>query len=227
LNNSSTNWKPVNTGLTVKKIRALVINARGQIFAGTEGGSVFRSSNDGDKWESFSYGLNHHHVRVLALHDSTQQVFAGTNGGGVFRLAESNVNSWQEINTNLIDTDIHALAVNEKGHIFAGTIGGGIFRFTDNGKGWDAINTGLIISHIWTMRINASDDIFAGTDFGGVFRSKKDEGGTWKQLVKTGLPNSSIVRALDIDANGHILVTMAASFAILTTVSTGSWPTTD
>ena len=61
--------------------------------------------------------------------------------------------SWVEINHDVIQTDVRALAINSSGHIFAGTyFGGGVFRSTDNGDSWTPVNNGLACGNIWSWR---------------------------------------------------------------------------
>jgi hypothetical protein len=53
------------------------------LFAGTLGGGVFRSVNNGKTWTAVNKGLTNTIIRSLAVMDNT--LFAGTWGGGVFR----------------------------------------------------------------------------------------------------------------------------------------------
>ena len=115
----------VNTGLTSTFVFALAINSSGHIFAGTSGGGVFRSTNNGDSWTAVNTGLTNTAVFALAI-NASGHIFAGTNGG-VFR-STNNADSWTAINTGLTNTGVAALAINSSGHIFAGTEGGGVFR---------------------------------------------------------------------------------------------------
>ena len=52
------------------------------IFAGTDGGGVYRSTNNGSSWTSINYGLTN--LTVFALASSGTNIFAGTLYGGVF-----------------------------------------------------------------------------------------------------------------------------------------------
>jgi hypothetical protein len=59
---------------------AMVSNANGYIFAGTLGGGVFRSTNNGETWTPANNGLTATDIRALAT-NSAGDVFAGTFGG--------------------------------------------------------------------------------------------------------------------------------------------------
>ncbi|MGH7453468.1 MAG: WD40/YVTN/BNR-like repeat-containing protein [bacterium] len=108
-------WQQAN-GPERGVIRALAISASGDIFAGTEGGGVFRTTNNGDNWTAVNTGLPTF-VRALAINTSGH-IFAGTDRNGVYR-STANGASWMA--TDLKDTNVRALAINTSGHIFAGT----------------------------------------------------------------------------------------------------------
>jgi hypothetical protein len=60
------------------------------LFAGTEGGGVFLSTNNGTSWTAVNTGLTHTYVLSLAVSPATGEaggtnLFAGTEGGGVWR----------------------------------------------------------------------------------------------------------------------------------------------
>ena len=108
------------------EVQSLAINSTGHIFAGTSGGGVFRSTDNGDSWTEVNTGLTNHSIRSLAI-NSSGDIFAGTDDGGVFRSTD-NGDSWTEINNGLTSAVVLSLAINSTGHIFAGTSGGGVFR---------------------------------------------------------------------------------------------------
>jgi len=196
LSADDTIWTLINTGLTNKFVNALAINAKGHIFAGTDGG-VFRTMDDGSNWTAGNTGLTNNRVLSLAI-GSNGHIFAGTNGG-VFSSVD-NGNNWTPVNNGLTNATIRALAINSNGQIFAGTGGGGVFRSIDNGNNWMPSNNGLANMVIFSLAINSSGHIFAGIP-GGVFRSI-DNGDNWI-LANSGLTNED-VRAFTFDESGHI-----------------------
>ncbi len=111
----------VNTGLTNTNITAIAIAPNGHIFAGTAGSGVFRSTNDGERWEQINTDLANLDIRCLAAIGSNGDVLAGTVRGGVFRYSNGD-KRWKAINTGLTNTDVRAIAIHEKG-IFAGGVG--------------------------------------------------------------------------------------------------------
>jgi hypothetical protein len=139
-------WDTFNTGLTNLDIRALAIHpaAPATIYAGTNGGGVFKRITSDASWATTS--LTTGDVRALVIDSSEpSRLYAGTNGNGIFKSTDSGVN-WIAINNGLTALAIQALAIDPvvPATIFAGTDGGGVFRSTDGGLTWTPVNTGLI-----------------------------------------------------------------------------------
>lgn len=107
-------------------ITALLVNGT-NLFAGTEGGGIFLSTNNGQNWTAVNNGLTNQNVRALAV--SGNNLFAGTVGDGVF-LSTNNGESWAAANNGLTNLTINSLAASDK-NIFAGTEGAGVFRGSD------------------------------------------------------------------------------------------------
>ena len=108
------------TDTTVTSVAVLTSN----LFAGTWGGGVFRSTDNGESWSSANNGLMG--TFVYALVDSGTNLFAGTNDRGVFR-SSNNGTSWTQVNSGLSDSTVMSLAVSGT-NLFAGTWGGGVWR---------------------------------------------------------------------------------------------------
>jgi photosystem II stability/assembly factor-like uncharacterized protein len=175
-----TSWTPVNSGLTNLLIESLTVNGNA-LFAGTTGGGVFRSTDDGARWTQINSGLTS--SRVYSFVVSGMYLFAGTSGG-VFR-SRNNGTNWTD--SGLTDHTIAALAV-EGTYIYAGTTGG-VFRSADDGASWTQINFGLGNSPVYSFA--AIDTIlFGGSPGGGVFRSN-NHGASWAQ-AKAGLTNADV-----------------------------------
>ncbi len=83
---ASGNWESVGPG--GGNVRALVSSSDGQtLFAGTQGGGVFKSTNAGANWTAVNTGLSNFTVMSLALGSDGQTLFAGTYGSGAFKLS--------------------------------------------------------------------------------------------------------------------------------------------
>ena len=64
--------------MTNSNVRALAVSGT-NLFAGTDGGGVFLSTNNGTSWTAFNIGLTNTVVNALAV--SGTNLFAGTNDG--------------------------------------------------------------------------------------------------------------------------------------------------
>ena len=155
---------------------ALARNSIGHVFVGTQGGGVFRSTDNAETWTGINNGLTATNVRALAI-SSADHIFAGTFGG-VFRSTD-NGDHWIAVNNGLEFPFVISLAVDADGNIFAGTFeGGGVYRSTDDGENWTLVDNGLTNTYVTALAINGAGHIFAATFGGGAFRST-DNGDSW------------------------------------------------
>ena len=178
---------------------ALARNSMDHLFLGTQGGGVFRSTDNAETWTGINDGLTATNVRALAI-SPADHIFAGTFGG-VFRSTDDG-DHWVSVNNGLEFPFVISLAVNANGDIFAGTFeGGGVYRSTDDGENWTLVNNGLTNTYVTALAINGAGHIFAATFGGGGFRST-DNGESWSQL-NTGVPNATFL-SLAINATGYI-----------------------
>ena len=164
--NNGKSW--VSIGMETQGINAIISNLKGDLFAATDNGGIFRTTNDGDNWTQINNGLTYHTVHALAL-NSQGYVFAGTQFG-VF-LSTNNGDNWIEADNGITGINVLSLAVNRNGFIYAGTEGNVAFNSTDNGNSWVKISGGLIDKTIPKLVINSSGIIYAGSTTGGLYRS--------------------------------------------------------
>src|ERR1035437_8988556 len=174
-------WQTIGPGGGI--VRCFVSGGT-NIYAGTDGGGVFITSNNGGLWTSVNIGLTNTEVYALATANNGTTVFAGTYGGGVF-LSTNSGSSWTAVNTGLTGLLVSALAINGT-NIFAGT-NVGVFISTNNGSSWAPINNGLGTTLDVLAFTVSGTNIFVVTGSGGVFLSTNN-GGNWTQK-NTGLGN--------------------------------------
>ncbi len=176
-------WNRVSNGITNTDVRSIAFNGH-DYFAGTEGGSVFRSTDYCATWTSVSTGLPT--IPHRALLSSGSNLFAAGYGagGGVF-LSTDNGDSWTPVNNGLTATSVVSI-ISSGTYLFAGSLGmtGGIFRSPDNGANWTKVVTGLTNVQVQTLVVSGTN-LFAGTYGGGVFLSVNN-GDSWT-AVNTGL----------------------------------------
>ncbi len=191
-------------------VHALVVNSSGYVFAGTYGGGVFRSTDNGSSWTQS--GLTSKYVYSLAT-NSAGYVFAGTETDGVYRSTD-NGNSWTQV--GLSTSEIWSLAVTSSGYIFAGTWGQGIYLSTNNGSSWTQV--GLSGGYVYSLTINSSGYIYAGTYDGSIYRST-DNGSTWTQVGSLG----NEVLSLTVNSSGYIFAATYGGGVFRSTNNGSSW----
>lgn len=176
-------WQRTN-GPSQGIVQALVVNASGDVFAGTQGGGVFRSTDQGTNWTGVNAGLTNLDVRSLAI-NPRGDLFAAT-GGGVFRSADNGAR-WTVVNSGIKDLNVLSVATYSGGIVFIGTQNGEIDRSTDHGGSWTTVKLSLPFSltpPILSLAIESRGYIFAGPGTsalgGGVLRST-DNGTSWRQ----------------------------------------------
>ena len=171
-NNGNGNWEPVNSFGAGEIVYSMHYSGS-TIYAGTWGGNIYSSTNNGTSWIKINTGMNVSFIWSLTSFNG--KVFAATDMG-VFVY---NGSTWTI--TSLGTMDVHALTVSGSS-IYAGTWGSGIFKSENEGLTWTEVNNGL--NHFTTIQALTSKGtmIFAGTVGGGVFKSI-DGGANWIQVT--------------------------------------------
>jgi photosystem II stability/assembly factor-like uncharacterized protein len=177
-------------------VMALAVNPAtpSTLYAGTDGGGIFKSTDAGGTWSAVNTGLTSPNVRALAINPTTPAtLYAGTVFGlGVFKSTDSGA-TWTVANTGLTSHYVDSLAINPATPttVYAGT-DGGVFRSTDAGATWTAVNTGLTNLVVYALAIDpvTPTTLYAGTNGSGIFKSTN--GGSNWAAVNTGLSNSFV-----------------------------------
>jgi len=187
--NNGNSWVAVCGGLTNNCIKALAISGS-NIFAGTYGGGVQKSSDNGSNWTAA--GLQGYSVNALAI--SGSNIFAGGAWVNSVFLSSTNGSSWTAINNGLPSyTNVYAFAISGSA-IFAGA-NSGVYLSSNNGNSWAAVNNGLPTNSVIYILVISGSNIFAGTE-SGVFLSSNN-GSSWA-AVNNGLPTNTTVLSLAI-----------------------------
>jgi photosystem II stability/assembly factor-like uncharacterized protein len=174
------------------------------VFAvkGDEG--IFLSTDNGESWFPAPIPFSGFSQMV----ESDKYLFAGT-GKGVFRSTDNGTN-WTEVNIELMNKSINALAVSPTSdgfgtNLFAGT-SEGVFlchlghKSTDNGKSWNEtswteVNIGLGNHDVHALAVSSAADgsgtnLFAGTT-SGIFLSTNN--GTSWTAVNTSMTYADVI----------------------------------
>jgi hypothetical protein len=94
------------------------------IFAGTMGGGVYLSTNNGTSWTAVNDGLTNSNIWALAVNGTN--IFAGTYDKGIY-FSTNNGTSWTAVNNGLVNSSINAITFNGT-NLFAGTTGAGVWK---------------------------------------------------------------------------------------------------
>src|SRR6478735_7580967 len=177
------------------------------IYAATEYDGVFRSVNDGLKWEPYNTGLEAFpgamSVRTVFT-SGPSTVYAGTSAG----LFKNVGTGWKPVaqgpednpkQPKKLNAAVQAVITPPGGAMLAGVASGGVYRSTDDGATWTppAPGNGMAASEtVWSFAELIPGVIFAATG-SGIYRSI-DYGSSWT-LASDGISGST----LRVFADGH------------------------
>jgi photosystem II stability/assembly factor-like uncharacterized protein len=195
------------------RISSLAIDPRSPstIYAGTEDGGVFKSSDSGDTWSSM--GPVNTSVSALAIDTLTPlglREHPGRHRGDEDDSSQGVSRHWPKF-----DNGRGATAI-----IYAGTLSSGVLKSTDGGSSWQASNSGLNTNGVRALAIDPLTPtvVYAGTG-SGVFKSV-DRGASW---TSSGLENTEI-RALVIDPDVPLTVYAGTDRGMFkSTTGGGAW----
>lgn len=137
------------------------------LFAGTKGGGMYLSTNNGQHWTQINEGLSERYVDCLASLGTT--VFMGAYRG-VFRTTNNGA-TWST--AGLSGTNVVSLAT-WGNKLIAAADDEGLFLSTDHGSSWSPISIGLEGFRIQHAQAHGSY-LFVGTLSNGVWRRPLSE----------------------------------------------------
>ncbi|TAL67079.1 MAG: T9SS type A sorting domain-containing protein [Bacteroidetes bacterium] len=143
----------------------------GKVFAGTDTGGVYFSTNDGQSWTNLPNSPKSVSISSM-VYTNTGKIIAGSDDGGLFYSTDDG-SSWTE-STPFSDYKINDIDI-YKDKIYVSS--NGIFTSTDDGIRWEKLpsNPGYPIVYYYNM--NNAGKIFAFTDLG--LYSSSDNGNSW------------------------------------------------
>jgi choice-of-anchor A domain-containing protein/uncharacterized repeat protein (TIGR01451 family) len=189
-------WNALST-FPITEMVWTMIETDDNIYVGTYGGKIYKSSDVNGTWNLINEGMNVGYIWSLDFADGT--LYAGTEIG-LFATSDDGAN-W--INLGLGNFDVRAVLLNssntESFKIYAGTWGSGIFVSTDFGATWKSSNSGLPNLAVQTLVKGDNGVIYAGTFGGGVAKSE-DNGNNWSKMNCA----ASHIWKLAVDKSGNI-----------------------
>jgi hypothetical protein len=167
-----TNWREMNTGLLNGQVTDIEASEAG-LFASTDPGSVFYSSNDGESW--IETGLRNKFLLDLTV--AGPELFACTSFGAFY--SSDKGESWVERDSGMASTFITGMLF-DSSSVLAATWGKGAYVSTDRGLLWTSLDNGLTGSYVEGFFMY-HNHLYANTE-SGLFRST-DHGAEWQRLA--------------------------------------------
>ena len=188
------NWQFVGTVSQDYFIWTILQAQDGSMLAGTWGGKILRSTDQGTSFTVINDGMNAAFIWSL-VQTANGNLFAATERG-VF-ISTNNGASWSS--TALPQYDVRALSVSGN-FIYAGLWGQGVYRTSDNGATWTDASNGMVIKAVQALLSDNSGNIYAGTFGGGIYKTT-DGGSNWTSTAM----NYPHVWSLGKTSNGVIV----------------------
>jgi photosystem II stability/assembly factor-like uncharacterized protein len=193
----------------------------GRLYAGTDGGGVFRSGDGGTSWSAINSGLRASGVYNLVTDpQNTSTLYATVSAccppsAGLFKSTDGGT-SWSLASSGLPENVVGPPAIDPQNPSTIYTGGwdwAGVFKSTDGGVSWSAANSGLNLQVVSTLVIDPqnSSTIYAG-GWRGLFKSA-DGGATW---LDTQAPVLNSVGKLAIDIKNPGTIYAAGSIECMT-----------
>lgn len=173
-NNPTQNWTAVGSFLPGEIVASLSNDINGNILAGTWGGKIYRSEDDGATWTQINTGMSVGFIWSIQV-NTLGVIFAATEQG--VYISTDNGNTWNL--SGITGIDVRALAIDNNGDLYAGTWGLGVYKSTDNGANWSA--AGLANYAVNSIVVDSNNDVYAAT-FGFGIHKSTNGGSSWSQL---------------------------------------------
>jgi len=168
-------WTRFSSGLTVLDVRAIHVDASGEVRVATYGQGLFKLSPESESW--VPAGLEATYALSM-LEPQPGLLLVGVNGD-LYRSEDEGL-TWELLSLQGYNAAVYSLAASTT-HVFAAT-NIGVFRSTDLGSTWEFASSGLQEYDIRSIATNASGHVFAGANpvYGGcsLYRSRGN-GSLW------------------------------------------------
>jgi photosystem II stability/assembly factor-like uncharacterized protein len=170
------------------------------LFAGTNGGGVFKTTDGGATWVEVRNGLTNLTVYALGISPafaSDGLILAGTNYSGLFRSTDGG-GSWAQLPSPLNSGEIRAIAfspafaTDRTLYVSRGSTDA-LFRSTDGGATWTDIRANIGSVSVGAVALSpafASDNTLIAATSAGIYKST-NRGNSWA-AINSGLTTTDI-----------------------------------
>lgn len=193
--NNGQEWVSASAGLPGSPSTTAVVAKGTDLFYGSYGGGVYRSSDNGAHWVAKNgSGSIYTTYSLLVRHDT---IFQGTLGN-MYR-STNNGDSWNTAAIGLPNNP-YVYALGQVGTTLLAGVDGGIYR-SGNGNLWAV--SGLNAGRINCFVTVDNSTVLAGSEQGGLFRST-DKGATWTAVTCSNGISNPATHSLAKAANGTL-----------------------
>lgn len=205
----SLDWKERGPGNVPGRVKAFLVDKNDETnfswFVGTAGGGIWKSSDQGVKWENTTENVPNLSIVCLAQNDQDPLIiYAGTgengysgslhNGSGILKstdggdtwaLIPSTIKSASEdfsnVNRLVIDpTDANVVFASTSTNFEAADAQGAVMKSTDGGDSWAKIYTATNLTHQLSADPNDFQTLYLSVFQEGIVKST-DGGATWNE----------------------------------------------
>ncbi len=125
-------WQAASTGLGGVGVNVLESDPSvpGHVYAGTDGGGFFKTTNGGMNWNALNDGLPSLAITAVAIDPfALATIYTSTLDAGVFKTNDGGL-TWTPLNDGLVNLGVRALEIDPvvPTRIYAATSGNGVFR---------------------------------------------------------------------------------------------------
>jgi photosystem II stability/assembly factor-like uncharacterized protein len=159
--------------LTVRNLYTIIETKDGDIYAGTWGAGIWKSTDFGNTWDRTSEGLVSYNIRKLITSNNSNRIFAATAKGLYY--TDNGGAKWDAVNQ--LDEKIGYRNIVLNGNdIYVAADDGNLYKSQNDGSTWS--QTGKINEPVITIPILISENkMLVGTENGLLI--SEDEGRTW------------------------------------------------
>ncbi len=163
------------------------------LYAGTNQGEVYKTTDGGAHWSSVSNGLPGLFVitRIVIDPHNTQTVYLSTYGMGVYKTTDGGAH-WNAVNNGFpTNKFVLALAIDPVNSqtLYAGFSNHGVYKTTDGGAHWNSVGSVNVLNRsVLSIAVDPhnTQTVYLSTYGMGVY--KTTDGGAHWNTVNNGLP---------------------------------------